>query len=48
MQRRLELEREKQTLATELSNVKGLFAGMKRKDIEEKINRVENQLSELE
>ena len=48
MKRKIKLEQEKQTLTAELKNVKGLFAGMKRKDLEERINRLDTQILDLE
>lgn len=48
MKRKIKLEQEKQTLTAELKNVKGLFAGMKRKDLEERINRIDTQILDLE
>lgn len=47
-QRIAELKKEKQALTAELKTVKGLFSGMKRKDLEERINKIDTQIFDLE
>lgn len=48
MKRKAKLEQEKRDLTDELKKVKGLFAGMKRKELEERINKIDTQIFDLE
>ena len=47
IQRKNYLEQELSKLRTELLNVKGLFSGRKKRDIEERILSIEKELSSM-
>ena len=46
-QRRAALEAEQADLQTELSNLKGLFTGKRRKEIEARLAEIKNELKKL-
>ena len=47
MRRKTALEQEKSALQTELANLKGLFTGKRRKEIETRLAEIETELKGL-